>query len=393
MVNKKTALSLISDNLLAQAAQDTQANIFKKKHDAGTLLKLLLFSHITTDSVSLRSLSDDYSSPFFVALLRNTSLHAGTIGKSTIADFLSQAPSDFFKNIFSELVQKYRKVLFRKSKDNVVRFDSTFTSLSKKLLLCGTQAQKRSKKRQVKATVAYRDIPEAVELYFEKNQSDEPSLKAAVLNHSYKPGDIAVFDRGMQSRKSFIEIDQKGISFVSRLHSKPNYKVVEAHDVQENKSGKLTILSDSRAKLRSHGVHWHSHDFRVIETVNGEGKKYYFVSNCLDISAGAICEIYKSRWEIEIFFKYLKSYLNGRHFLSRSENGIKNVYYIRLIAAILVTLIAKMCDLTGFKAAKRLIRSMLQAYVAGWPAGLTFGQGPPITTYLIQTWKKKSIHV
>ena len=381
MVNKKKALSLFSDKLLAQAAQDTQANYKRKKHDVATLVKLLVFSHLTTDNVSLRSMVDDYSSPLFVALTKKSSLHAGTIGKSTIADFIAGLPTAFLENIFSNMVQKYRKVLFVKSKNNIVRFDSTFTTLSKKLLRCGTRAQKKSRKRQVKATVTYRDFPEAVEFYFNKNQSDEPSLRAAVLNHSYLPGDIAVFDRGMQSRKSYMEIDQKDICFVGRLYKNPLCRKRETFEVTNSKSGNLTILSDFRAQLCIKGKHWINTDFRVIKTVSDSQKKVNFVTNCWDLSAAEVCKTYRARWDIEIFFKYLKSYLNGRHFLSRNLNGIKNAYYIRLIAAILVTLVAKMCDLAGFKYAKRIIHNMLQAQAFSWPLPLALGQGPPHNKY------------
>ena len=244
----------------------------------------------------------------------------------------------------------------------------------------------------MKATATYRDIPEAIDFYFEKNQSDAKPLRKAILEYPYLPNDIAVFDRGMQTRKTYMEMEAMGISFVSRLYTKPLYRTLETLEVAETKSGKLTILSDVRAQLCIGGKHWIDKDFRVIETVHENKGKINFVTNCWDLSAGQVCETYKARWDIEIFFKYLKSYLNGRHFLSRSENGIKNVYYIRLIAAILVTLVAKMYNLTGFKQAKRLVWNMLQAYALKRPIGLTLGRGPPIFGCLNQAWNGGQLH-
>ena len=72
------------------------------------------------------------------------------------------------------------------------------------------------------------------------------------------------------------------------------------------------------------------------------------------MDAASITEIYKRRWDIEVFFKFLKQEMNLKHFISYSENGIKVMLYIILIAAMLIMLYKKLNQLDSYKRAKKL---------------------------------------
>ena len=79
---------------------------------------------------------------------------------------------------------------------------------------------------------------------------------------------------------------------------------------------------------------------------------FYFITNDLELKPKEIAEIYKQRWEIEVFFRFIKQELNASHFISVSENGIKVVLYMTLIASMLLLLYKKQNGL-GYKTAKR----------------------------------------
>ena len=81
-------------------------------------------------------------------------------------------------------------------------------------------------------------------------------------------------------------------------------------------------------------------NFRLI-TGEIDNKKMQFITNIDFLSALEITELYKSRWEIETFFKFIKQELNFSHLISRSENGIKSVMYLTMITAILLTIYKK----------------------------------------------------
>lgn len=71
------------------------------------------------------------------------------------------------------------------------------------------------------------------------------------------------------------------------------------------------------------------------------------------MKAEEITTIYKLRWQIEMFFKFIKQHLNFSHLLNRSENGIKVVMYVTMITAILIAQCKKINNLKGYKIVKR----------------------------------------
>ncbi|MDN3030396.1 MAG: transposase [Candidatus Tisiphia sp.] len=75
----------------------------------------------------------------------------------------------------------------------------------------------------------------------------------------------------------------------------------------------------------------------------------WFLSNILYLSAQDIASSYKKRWEIEVFFKFIKQNLQIKHFISHRENGMKVYIYCILIAAILFAIFKKVNNLLGFK--------------------------------------------
>jgi IS4 transposase len=64
--------------------------------------------------------------------------------------------------------------------------------------------------------------------------------------------------------------------------------------------------------------------FRILRTKNEQGKSFLFLSNMKDATAEDIIMIYKKRWDIEVFFRFIKQELNFSHFISTNVNGIKS---------------------------------------------------------------------
>jgi transposase len=93
--------------------------------------------------------------------------------------------------------------------------------------------------------------------------------------------------------------------------------------------------------------------FRVIRFRPKEKKEdVVLITNILYLRAEIIAEMYRRRWDIEVFFRFLKQELNFSHFLSLNENGIQVVMYMTMIAAMLVMIYKKENDI-GYKTAVR----------------------------------------
>lgn len=85
-----------------------------------------------------------------------------------------------------------------------------------------------------------------------------------------------------------------------------------------------------------------------------------FITNIAGMSETDITEIYRSRWDIEVFFKFIKQHLNFTHLLNRTENGIRVVMYVTMTVAILLAEYKKQKKLSGFKIPKRKFAQELE---------------------------------
>ena len=199
----------------------------------------------------------------------------------------------------------------------------------------------------------------------QKYLSEDNALPKLILARKQKKAlNIAIFDRGIQRKQNFVDFQKAGIYFISRL-STQKIKIIRRLPLSDTETATLTILSDqiirfaSAENLKPEDART---EFRLVVGKNNHTKqKIYFLTNVLFLSAVEITELYKSRWEIETFFKFIKQQLNFSHLLSRSENGIKVVLYLTMIAAILLTLYKRLNNIMGWAVAK--IRFFDELYV------------------------------
>ena len=80
--------------------------------------------------------------------------------------------------------------------------------------------------------------------------------------------------------------------------------------------------------------------------------EYWFITNDFELTAKEITDAYRKRWDIEVFFRFIKQELNASHLISLNKNGIEVMLYMTLIVAMLV-LIYKKANKIGYKTAKR----------------------------------------
>jgi transposase len=215
---------------------------------------------------------------------------------------------------------------------------------------------KKNGKKQVKYTISFTDMfPSSVEVFTQqKHISENLTIPKAILKVMDKSKDnVFVFDRGVSSRDTFCELDKNEFSFVTRLHVDARHVVLEDLALEHGLVvGNLMVLKDQRVFLYKSGDHVVEVPFRLIQTQNEKGIRYWFLTNRFDLSAEDVILIYKHRWDIEVFFRFIKQELNFSHLISVNENGIKIILYMTLILAMLI-LIYKKINGFGYKTAKR----------------------------------------
>jgi hypothetical protein len=241
----------------------------------------------------------------------------------------------------------------------ITRFDSTIVSLSTQLLKVGFQYARGDAKqlKQLKFTVGLSEIPVCVKFFTEQRyNSENVALRESIIMHNPANKDsIRVFDRGVTARKTYDLLCEQTIPFISRII--PSAKVEEQASNQLSTpitSGTLLITKDCAVKLFEEGGKKTKHTFRLIyATKTSDQTPIHFITNINDLSVENVAQLYKRRWEIEVFFKFIKQELNFSHLLNRSENGIKVVLYATLIAAILLMVYKKKNNIKGYKILKQ----------------------------------------
>ncbi|WP_255077286.1 transposase, partial [Lacihabitans sp. CCS-44] len=174
--------------------------------------------------------------------------------------------------------------------------------------------------------------------------------------------------RGLQSTQTMSEFSSKKIEFVAR--AKENRKYEELSSLINSNTdcdlGSLTLLKDSKVYLytgkpiqnKKGNLHYREEivqtPLRLIMTESKNNREYKmaFITNNFDLTAKEITDIYKKRWDIEVFFRFIKQELNVSHLVSLNENGIKVMLYMTLIAAMLI-LVYKHTNNLSYKTAKR----------------------------------------
>jgi hypothetical protein len=350
----KKILDLIPNKLLQKLAVETEVNIFSKKLYGEVVFKLLVYCILSQKDNSLRAMESTYESLFFKLLSQK--FHKGKVSYSSISTRLSSINPDYFEHIFKICIKMFKKEL-GDEKEQVVRFDSTIVSLGTKLLNVGYHLKggDADRVRQLKFTIGYsNNIPEIAQFYQDQQYTSENvALKEVILlqaEHDKKS--IKVFDRGITSRNTYDEFTDKEILFISRLNNNAVHNILEKYDEAIKtpiETETLTIFSDNWCELYSSSGKAKKMVRRVETVVNESRETMVFVTNIKNLSAVEITELYKKRWEIEVFFKFIKQLLNFSHLINRTENGIKVMLYATMIASVLLTVFKKSNKLAGYK--------------------------------------------
>jgi len=362
-------VNIIPDALLDQLSLSDKIDYSVKKLRGKTIFKLMLYSFLSAKTISLRILEAIYNSVKFKNLFN---LPKDRIKHSGIGFRLSTVNYQYFENIFTYLVRspELNEIIFADKKILARKIDSTLVLLSSKLLAVGMDDNPG--KKTLKFSVEINEgIPVNIMLF--KNQpylSEENALPVIIKQKTIKNAlNIAIFDKGIQKIQSFTEFDQAGIHFISRI-STHKMEVIKNLPLKEKETKTLHILADQEVafahekKTREAGRHF----FRLITGRTKEsGEIIKFITNVNFLSAAEITDLYRSRWEIENFFKFIKQEMNFTHLLSRTENGIKVVMYMTMITAILLTLYKKANKIIGWAVAKiKFLDELETELMYGW---------------------------
>jgi IS4 transposase len=302
-------------------------------------------------AVSLREIEDGLQSH----RTRLYHLNAKPVKRSTLADANASRPVAVFAGVFSKLMKQAHRGLRRSLEETVYLIDSTslrLTELSEKWArfstgVCGA-----------KAHIIY-DADAGCPVYMAVTTANVNDITAAQVM-PIEAGASYVFDLGYYDYGWWAKLDAAGCRIVTRFKSNTPLRMIEERAIAKDGailSDRVGYLPARQAKSRKNPFSDPVREVRVrIET----GKILRILTNDLNASAEEIAGLYKHRWQIELFFRWVKQNLKIKKFLGASENAIRIQIAIALIAYLLLKLAhaAQKSDLTLF-AFTRLVRSNL----------------------------------
>jgi hypothetical protein len=143
-----------------------------------------------------------------------------------------------------------------------------------------------------------------------------------------------VFDRGYVDYKKFDQYCENGTRFTTRLKENAIIEVIEKYPV----SSDSPVLKDQRVYLGNNHTKM-THSVRMIEVLDTKGERIVIITNDFKLKAEAIGDIYRYRWQIELFFKWIKQHFSVKHFYGTSQPAVENQLYIALCSYCLLMLI------------------------------------------------------
>jgi IS4 transposase len=273
-------------------------------------------------------------------------LGAAPVKRSTMSDANTNRPWQVFSELFTQMLKQAHPGLRRASKDAVRLIDSTSLRLSS---LSEDWATFSTDVFGAKAHIVY-DPNADHPVYFAvtpANINDITAAKAMPI----EPGATYVYDLGYYDYGWWAKIDDAGCRFVTRLKKNTPFVVVMENLVPQNSnivSDRIGHLPQRLANSRKNPLQVPVREVRVIIDT---GKMLRIVTNDLDASAQEIADLYKQRWQIELFFRWIKQTLRIKHFIGISENAVR----IQIAVALISYLILRLAQ-----AAQKTVRSPLQ---------------------------------
>ena len=258
-------------------------------------------------------------------------LGAASPSRSTLSDANARRPHQVFAGLLAHLIKQAQPGLRRKIGEAVRLIDSTGLRLSG---LGAQWAQFSAGVCGAKLHVVY-DPDAERPLYVEVTSARVNDITPA-KQMPIESGATYVFDLGYYDYQWWADLAAAGCRIVTRFKKNTPLAVIAERALQPGSA----ILSDRIGHLPARLKHSRHNPFanpvREVRILTQTGKELRILSNDLDAPADEIADLYKRRWQVELFFRWIKQTLKIRHFLGASENAVRIQVAVALIAYLLI---------------------------------------------------------
>lgn len=285
-------------------------------------------------------------------------LGAQSVSKSALARANENRDYEFYAQLFELLYQRCAKGSAKhgfRFKNKLFSLDGSLLDVSMKLFPWADYNLKKSAFKLHLGLDHDGLIP-----CFARVTEGRVSENEIAKEFSAPKGSVVVFDKGFNSYEWHNSLTEKGIYWVTRIRGNAQYEVIEERNFVIN--GKvlsdqvIAYTSKQRGRNRLQPI-------RLVTYRDHESEKdYEFITNHFDWSAQTIADIYKQRWQVELFFKWIKQNLKIKSFLGNSKNAVLTQVLSALCVYLLVSFLKFQSKITqSMQEICRLLHSNLFA--------------------------------
>lgn len=255
--------------------------------------------------------------------------------KSTLSYINKSRSADFFEELYFKMLDKLepslskRRLYARRLKRKIFIMDSSIIPLSLSLF---DWARFRTKKGAVKlhAVLDYdTGLPRFATITDGKKHDVKVASDTVFPKHS-----VIVLDRAYVDFKWLFYLDSTEVFFVTRLKKNANIEVVESFMTNDKHEH---ILSDNQIRLTGfYSTQNYPRNLRIVKVHDEENDQVLvLLTNNLSWTADTVSQLYKARWDVEVFFKHLKQLFRVKTFVGTSENAVRIQMWCSMIAILL----------------------------------------------------------
>jgi hypothetical protein len=288
---------------------------------------------------------------------RNGLSHANKVRDPAMAEDLFWQVLSHIKTKFADFGYGHKySGLPRRFKRTIYAVDSTTIQL---VANCMDWAKHRRRKAAAKCHMQLDLQTFLPQFAIVKEASTHDSVEAYRLCSNLKDGEIVVFDKAYVDFTHLCELDERGVFWVTRAKENMSCRII-----RNNTPAKGNIIGDFVIELETpKSKEAYSQPLRLVVAdveVDGKLKTMSFITNNMVWAPSSICDLYKARWGIEVFFKQIKQTLQLADFLGHSHNAILWQVWMALLAYILIRFISYIGQWKGsFSRLFTLLRGVL----------------------------------
>jgi putative transposase len=311
-----------------------QADKYTKRFRTWDQLTAMVYAQLS-GAQGLRQLEAGFNAQ------RTHHYHLGTreLRRSTLAEANAKRSPRLFAEVAHGLMARAHRSVRRSCQELLYALDSTSVTLKGRGFDSWTADTRTSRTQGVKLHILYEaraQVPCWQSITAPNVNDRDEGVRLQI-----EPGALYVFDKGYCDYNWWQHIDARGARFVTRF--KRNAALTSVRERAVPKEAQDSVLRDQLVRFSSKypgGGRRNRYDqpLRRLEIARDNDTPLVLATNDLDSPAADIAQHYKDRWQVELFFKWIKQHLNIKRFLGDSENAVKIQILTALIAYLLLVL-------------------------------------------------------